>query len=56
MTEEIPWNKICGDIKQLYLIRTKGKKEILTLKAINTVTGCFKIMQYTDKRAIKYQT
>ena len=44
LAEEIPWNKICVDIILPYLIRIKGKKENLHLKAvavIDSATGWF---------------
>ena len=53
--EEIPWNKIYVVLIVPYLIRIKGKKENLHLKAItmiNPVTGWFEIAQYDDSKAI----
>ena len=52
---EIPWNKICVDIIGPYVIRCKGKKENLDLKAVtmfDPVTGWFEVVRYEDKTAI----
>ena len=53
--EEITRNKLCVYLIGPYVIRIKGKKENLNLKAvtiIDTVTGWFESVQYDDKRAI----
>ena len=47
--------KLCVDIIVLYIIRRKGQKENLNLKAVTMifpVTRWFKITQYDNKRAI----
>ena len=51
----IPWIKLCVDLIGPYVIRIKGKKENLNLKAVKTidpVTGWSEITQYNNKRAI----
>ena len=58
-SEEIPRSTLC--IYQIgnYIIRIKGRKENLIIKAvtvINPVTGWFEIMQYNNKRAISILT
>ena len=52
LSEEITWKKIFVDIIGTYIIRRKGKKEDLHLKAvtiIDPVIGRFEIAQYNDK-------
>ena len=52
---EITWNKLCVDLIWHYVIRKKGHKDSLNLRAvtmINYITGWFKITQYNDKREI----
>ena len=49
LAEEVPWNKLCVDIIGPCVVRRKGKKENLQLKAvtmINNVSGWFEIAQY----------
>ena len=46
---------MCADLIGPYIIRYKGKKENLHLKAvtvIDPVTGWFEVVKYNDKRAI----
>ena len=53
--DEISGNEICVDLVVPYVIRRKGKKENLHLKAVNiidNVTGWFEIAQYNDKKVI----
>ena len=55
LAEEIPWNKIFVDVIETYIIRHKGRKENLHLKAvtmIDPVTGWFEVVRCDDKRAI----
>ena len=55
LSEEILWNKLCVYLIGTHVIRQKGKKENLYIKAvamINPVTWWFEIAQYEDKRAI----
>ena len=55
LSEEIPWNKLYVDNIEPYIIRLKGRKEILQIKSvttIDTITGWFEVVRYDDKRAI----
>ena len=55
VAEEIPRNKICGDLIGTYVIWYKGRKEYLHLKdvtIINPITVWFEVVQYDDKIAI----
>ena len=53
--EEKLWNKLCVDLTGPYVIRRKGQKDILNLKAatvIDPVKEWSKIAQYDDKIGI----
>ena len=55
LSEEIPWNRLYVYLIGPYVIRRKGKKEKLHLKAvvaIYPITGWFELAQYEDKRVI----
>ena len=55
LSEEILWNKLYVDLIGPYVIRLKGKKENLHLKAVTSidpVPGWFENVCYDDKIAI----
>ena len=52
--DEIPWNKLCADLIDLYNILRKRKESLIpkAVTRINPIIGWSKVTKYDDKKAM----